>query len=236
MPLEARSPKSRERAWLRVHVNRVLRPNPHVVCRLVHQARERRTSEVAVALQHYPGVEARIAGASSAGNNIKEALAVGICGKSGWRPDIPEYADRRGALFNQCDDRLRFQRTVLERVHNGLLHLDNRAPFRPDRARIGNRDIAAIVDGLVWECDEIARSHARLDGNEQAAGGGLKHRNADDISDTKANFGRATSVRKHLGNSGRLALEDFFDLRGNPHEGVRQRLRVKFLAAYVGTR
>ena len=114
-------------------------------------------------------------------------------------------------MINDCDHRLRLKRAALERIHDSLLHLDDRTSLRPNGARIGNADVPFIVDCLVRKGDEISWTDAGLKRNEQAPRAGLEHRHADDISDAEANFTGPTPVRKHLRDSWRFTFKDFLE-------------------------
>ena len=67
------------------------------------------------ALEHDPGVVAGIARAAGARNGIEQAFAAGACREAGWRADFAEHADRGGALIDEGNHRLRFERAVLQR-------------------------------------------------------------------------------------------------------------------------
>ncbi len=145
-------------------------------------------------LQRHPPVIALGPRAAGARNQIENAFAGGARRETAGSIDVAEHADQRGALVDQGHDHLGLDRAALERFDNGALDFGGSPALRQDGARIGHRNIAAVVDGLIGDGDEIAGANAGFGWNEQAARRGLEYRHADGVADAEAERLRGTSV------------------------------------------
>ena len=225
LPLLAGCSERHERPRLREYVDRILRPNIDVVRRFVDERTERCGRLASIAIEHHPGLIAWVFWTSSACDCIEEAVAVCVYREARRCVHLAEHADRSRSLVNEGNDRLRLDRAILERVHDGLLDLDDRTSLGLNIAGIWNGNVAARVHRLVRKGNEIARTDAGLERNEQAPRSRLEQRHADDISDAEPDIGRTAPVREHLTDSCRIARQDRFDLGSNANEVIRQTVR-----------
>ena len=101
-----------------------------------------------------------------------------------------------------------------------------------DHAGEGNGDVAAVIDGLIGEGDEIARPRAGVERDEKAARGRLEDCRRDDVADAEFDVGGGATVGKGAGQTFRLIG------RENVHRFGReldQRVgrRLRFLGEHV---
>src|SRR5206468_10429085 len=99
--------------------------------------------------------------------------------------DFAEHADEGGILRRQRNHHLRVDGAILDLLDDFLLDLYRGAALDAHRAGIWYRDVAVGVDRLIGKLHEVARAHAGLGRNEQAACRSLEDRDADDIADAK---------------------------------------------------
>src|SRR5262249_48235808 len=90
------------------------------------------------------------------------------------RSSLAQPADHGCVLFHERHDGLWLDSTVLEGSNNGILHLHLGATERTDCTSVRNGNVALHVDGLIWNCDEIAGAHATLAWNEEPSRGGFE--------------------------------------------------------------
>ena len=140
-------------------------------------------------------------------------LPSGACRKASRRIYLAEDANKRSVLFRQRNDRLRLDGSNSQGLDDRYLHLWGSFPSRAKRPRIWNRDIACNVDALIRKGNEVSRTNAGFDRNEQSARSRLEDGYAHDIADPESDFfRRRTAVRKRDGKSRRFPGENRNDV------------------------
>ena len=146
-----------------------------IIGRLINECPKGGDCASAVSLQKRPGFRSGGPGRGSAsGDHPGSADDVEYTfGRGGRRnPRRSSFAqdgDHGRFLFDQGYNDLWFDRAVLERSHNGVLHFDLGASVRTDRSRIGDRNVAVDIDGLVGNGNKISRAHATFGRNKEAS-------------------------------------------------------------------
>jgi hypothetical protein len=108
--------------------------------------------------------------------------------------------------LHQRNDDLWLDRSIFESGNDGVLEFDLGTTSRANGACIWNRNVTFGVDSLIGYGNEIARPDTGFGRNEKAAWLSFKNRNADNISDSKPDFFRRTTIserRREPGGSGR---------------------------------
>ena len=82
------------------------------------------------ALQDHPRIVTLILDATAARDRVENMLSGRQGREAGRCVDLTKHADQRSILIDQRDHRLRLDRAVLDRVHNGLLDLGRRPSLR----------------------------------------------------------------------------------------------------------
>ena len=165
--LRADRTERQEGLRLPIQIDRIVGMHVDIVDRLINQRAKGGDGALAASLQEHPGFSAGSPGRASdrhqAGpaDDVEHALGRGGRGNP-RRASLAQDADHGRLLFDHGHNDLRLDRAVLEGRDNGVLHLDLGASARADGTRIGDRDVAVDVDGLVRNGDEIARPDARL--------------------------------------------------------------------------
>src|SRR6185295_11487023 len=148
------------------------------------------------------------------------------------RASFAQDADHRRLLFDHRHDDLRLDRAVLEGSHNGALHFDLGASGRVNGTRIGDRDVAAEVDGLVRNVDEIAGPHAAFGRNEETSGRSFEDRHAQDIADAEGDVTRPRVLLEGA-QARQVPRQDLDDFRGNFDGCIIEADRVALTIQYI---
>ena len=67
-----------------------------------------------------------------------------------------------------------------------------------DVACVWHRNVAIVVDSLIWNRDEVAGAHARFGRNEQPTRSRLEYRYAHDVADAELKVSRRTPMREGI--------------------------------------
>ena len=106
--------------------------------------------------------------------------------------DVADHRNLGRRLADDGDDRLRFDRAILQFLDDVPLDGGGSAIQRAYLPGVGNGDVALGVDGLIGQRNEVAGPAARVDGNEQAARLGLEQGNLNRIADADLDLGHGT--------------------------------------------
>ena len=96
--------------------------------------------------------------------------------------------------------------------------------------------ISPFVSTNLGRGNEIAGTDPGFGRNEKAARRQLEQRHAHDISDPKANIGRAATIRKDVAYHRGIVREDVFGFRSEPDNRVPQTFRIKLPRPHVRAR
>ncbi len=206
LPLLSGCAECQERPRLREYVDGILRANIDVVRRFVDERAKRRGRLASIALERHERVVARILRTAGAGDCIEQPVAACVHREARRCVDLAEHADGRRPLVDEPNHRLRFDRAILQRVRDGLLDLDDGASLGRNAAGIGHGNVAVGIDRWFGRVTKLPGRTPASMRDEQAAGGRLEYRHADDIADAEPDFAGTATVREHLSDSRRMAF------------------------------